>query len=82
MHNGDFKTIKDVIQFYNAGNPEPEKRKSTIHEGKTLTSVKSPMLKPLHLTTEGIHQLDAFLETLISLIFELPRQSCLNNKID
>lgn len=71
MHNGDFKTIKDVIQFYNAGNPEPEKRKSTIHEGKTLTSVKSPLLKPLHLTTKEIQQLDAFLETLNSRTFRI-----------
>ena len=54
MHNGDFKTIKDVIQFYNTGNPEPKKRKSTIHEGKTLTSVKSPLIKSLHLTTKEI----------------------------
>lgn len=54
MHNVDFKTIKDVTQFYSAGNPEPKKRKSTIQEGKTLTSVKSPLLKPLHLTTKEI----------------------------
>lgn len=66
MHNGVFKSLKDVIQFYNAGNPEPEKRKSTIHEGENLTSVKSPFLKPLLLTPKEIMQLDAFLVTLSS----------------
>ena len=71
MHNGVFKSLKDVIQFYNAGNPEPEKRRSTVYEGKTLTSVKSPFLKPLHLTPQEIMQLDAFLATLSSRTFRI-----------
>lgn len=64
MHNGAFTPLRDVITFYNAGNPELEKRKSTIYEGKTLVSKKSKVLEPLYLTNEEITQLEAFLHTL------------------
>ena len=64
MHNGAFMTMADVIHFYNKGNPEPPKKRSTVHEGINLESQKSKMLTTLNLTAEEILQLEAFLGTL------------------
>lgn len=64
MHNGAFMTMADVIQFYNKGNPEPPKKRSTVHEEVVLHSQKSNMLKALNLTNEEVAQLEAFLQTL------------------
>lgn len=64
MHNGAFSTLTDILTFYNSGNPEPPKKRSTVHEGITLHSQKSEMLKLLDLTKEEIAQLEAFLGTL------------------
>lgn len=64
MHNGAFNSLTDVINFYNSGNPEPPKKRSTVHEGIRLNSEKSEMLKLLDLTKEEIAQLEAFLGTL------------------
>ncbi|KFC18389.1 cytochrome-c peroxidase [Epilithonimonas lactis] len=66
MHHGVFTSLTDVIRFYNAGNPEAQKRLSTIYNGITLNSQKSPMLKKLNLTEKEIQQLEAFLGTLRS----------------
>lgn len=64
MHNGAFTPLRDVLTFYSNGNPEPPKKKSTVHEGVTLTSQKSEMLKFLDLSSQEITQLEAFLHTL------------------
>lgn len=64
MHNGSFMSMKDVLTFYNSGNPEPPKKKSTVFKGQTIHSKKSEMLKPLNLTAVEIEQLEAFLRTL------------------
>lgn len=64
MHNGAFTPLRDVLTFYSNGNPEPPKKKSTVHEGITLTSQKSEMLKFLDLSSQEITQLEAFLHTL------------------
>ncbi|MCE3074192.1 cytochrome-c peroxidase [Chryseobacterium gwangjuense] len=64
MHNGSFTSLTDIIQVYNKGNPEPYKYRSTIHNGITLTSQKSDMLRLLDLTDEEVTQLEAFLGTL------------------
>jgi cytochrome c peroxidase len=61
MHNGSFTSLTDIIQIYNKGNPEPYKYRSTIHNGITLTSQKSDMLRLLDLTDEEVAQLEAFL---------------------
>lgn len=66
MHNGAFTPLRDVLTFYNGGNPEVEKKRTTVVNGKTLTSQKSPMLKPLSLTKEELIALEAFLNTLSS----------------
>lgn len=64
MHDGSLNTLAEVINFYNKGNPESSKHRSTIHEGVSLHSEKSDMLKLLDLTKEEMLQLEAFLETL------------------
>ncbi|WP_312076749.1 cytochrome c peroxidase [Chryseobacterium sp.] len=64
MHNGAFTPLTDVLTFYSNGNPEPPKKKSTVHEGITLESEKSDKLKFLDLSPIEIRQLEAFLGTL------------------
>jgi len=64
MHNGSFETLEEIIQFYNKGNPEPYARRTTIHEGITLNSQKSEMLRLLELSDIEVAQLEAFLRTL------------------
>jgi len=66
LHNGSMMTLTEVIQFYSKGNPEHSQKRSTIHEGITLTSKKSGMVRMLELTDEEISQLEAFLRTLSS----------------
>ncbi|MBW8523714.1 cytochrome-c peroxidase [Chryseobacterium chendengshani] len=66
MHDGSFKSIKEILEFYNKGNPETSKNKTTVHQGIVLKSEKSDMLKLLDLTDEELAQLEAFLGTLSS----------------
>lgn len=66
MHNGSMTTLTEVIQFYSKGNPEHSQKRSTIHNGITLTSEKSGFVRLLDLTDEEISQLEAFLRTLSS----------------
>jgi len=64
LHNGSMKTLTEVIDFYSKGNPEPYQNRTTIHEGNTLTSEKSNMVRLLELTDIEISQLESFLRTL------------------
>ncbi|MEC5157465.1 cytochrome-c peroxidase [Chryseobacterium sp. MP_3.2] len=66
MHNGAFMPLIDVLTFYNVGNPEPSKKRSTVHNGIGLVSQKSKLLKPLNLTKGEMEALESFLETLSS----------------
>lgn len=66
MHNGAFSPLRDVLTFYNAGNPETQKKKSTVADGRVLNSEKSPVLRKLDLSKEELDALEAFLETLSS----------------
>lgn len=66
MHNGAFMPLIDVLTFYNGGNPEPSKKRSTVYNGIGLVSQKSKLLKPLNLTMGEMEALEAFLETLSS----------------
>ncbi len=66
MHNGSMKTLTEVIRFYSRGNPEHSQKRTTVHEGITLTSEKSGFVRLLDLTDEEIAQLEAFLHTLSS----------------
>lgn len=64
MHNGSLTSLRDVITFYSKGNSESANQRSTVHDGITLTSQKSEMLKFLDLSNQEITQLEAFLGTL------------------
>ncbi|KFF11341.1 cytochrome C peroxidase [Chryseobacterium soli] len=64
MHNGSMVSLAEVIQLYNKGNPEPSPYRSTVHDGITLTSHKSEIVRLLELTDEEMRQLEAFLGTL------------------
>lgn len=66
FHNGSMKTLAEVIDFYSKGNPEPYQNRTTIHEGITLTSEKSNMVRLLELTDIEVAQIEAFLRTLSS----------------
>ncbi|WP_221627107.1 cytochrome-c peroxidase [Pontibacter sp. Tf4] len=59
MHNGNFPSLKDVIEFYNLGNPSPIQRHVTVDE--TKRPIPSPLLRKLNLTLEERQQLEAFL---------------------
>lgn len=64
MHNGSLTSLREVLTFYSKGNSEISQKKPTVHEGITLTSQKSEMLKFLDLNDKEITQLEAFLGTL------------------
>lgn len=53
MHNGMLETLRDVVEFYNAGGGENE-----------FSATKSPRIKPLGLSDGEIDDLVAFLESL------------------
>lgn len=53
MHNGMLATLRDVVEFYNAGGGENE-----------FAKTKSPLIKPLGLSDAEIDDLVAFLESL------------------
>lgn len=64
FHHGNFPTLKDVIFFYNLGNPAPIQNK---YEGTARDSIlpqNSPLLKKLNLTDGEIDALLAFLNTI------------------
>jgi cytochrome c peroxidase len=56
MHNGSFWDFEEVVEFYNAGGGEND-----FTDG-TMSSTKTPLLKPLGLNEEEVEQLAAFLE--------------------
>ncbi len=62
MHNGVFTTLEEVIEFYDKGG------------GEDPFGTKSPLIKPLGLTTEEKAALRAFLESLSGeeVLVELP----------
>ncbi len=53
MHNGMLESLKDVVEFYNAGGGENE-----------FAATKSPVIKPLGLSDSEVDDLVAFLESL------------------
>lgn len=66
MHNGAFTPLRDVLTFYNAGNPEIKNKDIVTINGIKYKSPKSKKLQPLNLTKDEIEDLEAFLETLSS----------------
>jgi len=53
MHNGMVETLRDVVEFYNAGGGKNE-----------FSKTKSPLIKPLGLSETEIDDLVSFLESL------------------
>lgn len=62
MHHGNFPTLRDVVEYYNGGNPSPIQRSVKVDEAKR--PIPSPLLKKLNLTKEEMLQLEAFLGTI------------------
>ena len=65
MHNGNFPNLRDVVTFYNSGNPAPIP-KSYKGGRDSLLPITSPMLKKLELTDVEIEALLAFLQSITS----------------
>jgi cytochrome c peroxidase len=63
MHNGNFPTLKDVLFFYNLGNPAPVQAKYKGDRDSLLPKT-SPMLKKLNLSNDEIDAVLAFLQSI------------------
>lgn len=66
MHHGNFPSIKDVIEFYNLGNPIAQQRSLIIPD--SLKAPKSSMLRKLNLTVQERAQLEAFLKSISTMV--------------
>lgn len=76
MHHGNFPTLKDVVQYYNHGNPAPISKKHLKTNDKRIAVLKSSeILEPLQLTNEEVDYIIQFLKTLSS-------EHTLSNKSD
>jgi cytochrome c peroxidase len=63
MHHGNFPTLKDVVQFYNLGNPAPIPKRYKGDRDSLLPKT-SPILQKLNLTDIEINQVIAFLQSI------------------
>lgn len=63
FHHGNFPTIKDVIFFYNMGNPAPIQKKY-MGVRDSLLPKTSPMLTKLNLTNKEVDAVVAFLQSI------------------
>ncbi|WP_234405844.1 cytochrome-c peroxidase [Leeuwenhoekiella sp. MAR_2009_132] len=66
MHHGHFPSIKDVIEFYNLGNPQVVQKRYLGTPRDSLIPEVSPLLQKLNLTREEMNALEAFIGTLSS----------------
>jgi cytochrome c peroxidase len=64
MHTGFFKTLKDVITYYNFGNPMPVSPRYFKKDSTRKKPQKAKMLEPLELTDQEQADLLAFIKTL------------------
>ncbi len=62
MHHGNFPSLKDVIEFYNLGNPIAQQRSLKVAD--SLKAPKSAMLRKLNLTLDEQKQLESFLRAI------------------
>ena len=63
MHHGNFPSLKDVVFFYDKGNPSPIQRKYK-GDRDSLLPVTDPMLKKLDLTKKEVDALVSFMQTI------------------
>ncbi|MFW0714333.1 cytochrome-c peroxidase [Pedobacter sp. N23S346] len=64
MHHGNFPSLRDVIEFYNLGNPVAAQRSLAAKVPDSLKTPKSAMLKKLNLTFQEQQALEAFLRSI------------------
>jgi cytochrome c peroxidase len=67
FHHGNFTTIKDVIFFYNLGNPAPIQKKYQGTARDSLLPKTSPILHKLNLTDKEVNALAAFLQSITTI---------------
>ena len=66
MHNGHFPSLRDVIEFYNLGNPQVIQKRYLGTPRDSLIPEVSPLLQKLGLSRDEMNALEAFLNTLSS----------------
>ncbi|MBW8688301.1 cytochrome-c peroxidase [Chitinophaga rhizophila] len=66
MHHGNFPTLRDVVEYYNLGNPSPIQKSVVVDE--TKRPIPSPILRKLNLDKEELQSLEAFLKTLTTQV--------------
>ena len=64
MHHGNFPSLRDVIEFYNLGNPVAQQRALADKIPDSLKTPKSAMLKKLNLSIDEQRALEAFLRAI------------------
>lgn len=64
MHHGNFPSLKDVVFFYDKGNPAPIQAKYKGTPRDSLLPVTSPLLKKLNLTDVEVDALIAFMQSI------------------
>lgn len=62
MHHGNFPSLKDVVEFYDLGNPIAQQRALKVAD--SLKAPKSAMLRKLNLTLKEREQVEAFLKSI------------------
>lgn len=67
MHHGNFPSLKDVVQFYNLGNPAPIQKKYMGTARDSLLPTPSPFLKKLNLSVTEIEDIIAFLGAITTI---------------
>jgi len=66
MHHGNFPSLKDVVFFYDKGNPSPIQRKYQ-GERDSLVPTTDPMLKQLNLSLKEVDALIAFMQSITTI---------------
>ncbi|HMO33121.1 MAG TPA: cytochrome c peroxidase [Lacibacter sp.] len=64
FHHGNFPTLRDVVLFYNLGNPAPIQKKYLGTPRDSLLPVTSPMLRKLNLTDTEVNSVVAFMQAI------------------
>jgi len=71
MHHGNFPSLRDVIEFYNLGNPEANQKALQSKIPDSLRTPKSAMLRKLNLTLQEQQQLEAFLRSISTSVSKI-----------